>query len=69
MSRSTLFPALALCASALFSSVPASAQQMKIGVINLQRAILETGELKKRRRIFRRSTRPAKKRLKSCSVI
>ena len=47
MSRSTTFPALALCALALFSTASASAQQMKIGVINLQRAILETGELKK----------------------
>ena len=47
MSRSTMFSALALCAATFFSSASASAQQMKIGVINLQRAILETGELKK----------------------
>jgi len=47
MSRSTTIPALALCALALFSTTTVSAQQMKIGVINLQRAILETGELKK----------------------
>jgi outer membrane protein len=47
MSRSTMFSALAMCASTLFFSAPAPAQQMKIGVINLQRAILETGELKK----------------------
>jgi outer membrane protein len=42
-----MFSALAMCATSLFLSAPASAQQMKIGVINLQRAILETGELKK----------------------
>jgi outer membrane protein len=42
-----MFSALAMCATSLFFSAPASAQQMKIGVINLQRAILETGELKK----------------------
>ncbi len=46
MSRSTIYSALALCAMTLFSSASAAAQ-MKIGVINVQRAILETGELKK----------------------
>jgi len=46
MSRSTIYPALVLCAMTLFSSAPVAAQ-VKIGVINVQRAILETGELKK----------------------
>jgi outer membrane protein len=35
-----------LCAMTLFSSAPAAAQ-VKIAVINVQRAILESGELKK----------------------
>jgi outer membrane protein len=46
MSRSITYSALALCAMTLFSAAPAAAQ-MKIGVINVQRAILETAELKK----------------------
>lgn len=46
MSRSTIVSAMAFCAITLFSAAPASAQ-VKIAVINVQRAILETGELKK----------------------
>ena len=46
MSRSLLFPALAVCAAGLVSPSLASAQ-VKVGVINLQRAILETAEIKK----------------------
>jgi outer membrane protein len=46
MSRSFLLPALAMCAAALVSPSLASAQT-KVGVINLQRALLETAEIKK----------------------
>ena len=37
---------LLACAAAIFSPAPAAAQ-MKVGVINFQRAVLATGELKK----------------------
>jgi outer membrane protein len=47
MSRSfLLLPAVAVCAAALVSPPLASAQT-KVGVINLQRALLETAEIKK----------------------
>jgi|SRR5712691_618084 len=46
MSRSFLLPALAVCAAGLVSPSLASAQT-KVGVINLQRAVLETAEIKK----------------------
>lgn len=46
MSRSYLLPALAVCAAGLFSSSIATAQ-VKIGVVNFQKSILETAELKK----------------------
>ena len=44
--RSTFLPALSLCAAALLSPSVASAQT-KIGVINFQRALLGTEEMKK----------------------
>src|SRR5271154_7126392 len=44
MFRSSL--ALAVCAAALFS-VPSAMAQTKVGVVSLQKAILETAEIKK----------------------
>lgn len=44
MFRSTL--ALAVCAAGLFS-VPSANAQTKVGVVNLQKAILDTAEIKK----------------------
>jgi outer membrane protein len=46
MFRMSLFPALMVCAAGLVSSSVASAQ-VKIGVVNLQKSILETAEIKK----------------------
>ncbi|HML18137.1 MAG TPA: OmpH family outer membrane protein [Bryobacteraceae bacterium] len=46
MFRKSLFPALAVCAAGLISPVIAPAQT-KVGVVNLQKAILETAEIKK----------------------
>lgn len=46
MSRSFLLPALTVCAAGLFASSIASAQT-KIGVVNFQKAILDTAEIKK----------------------
>ena len=46
MSRSLRLPALAVCAAGLVSPSLVSAQT-KVGVINLQRALLETAEIKK----------------------
>ena len=46
MSRSFFIPALAVCAAGLFASSTASAQT-KIGVVNFQKAILDTAEIKK----------------------
>jgi outer membrane protein len=46
MFRSSILPALAVCAAGLVSSSVASAQA-KIAVIDFQRAILETAEIKK----------------------
>ena len=46
MSRSLLVPALAVCAAGLFSASIASAQA-KIGVVNFQKAILDSAEIKK----------------------
>ena len=46
MSRSLFFSALLVCASGLLSPSTASAQ-VKVGVINLQRAVLGTEEIKK----------------------
>jgi outer membrane protein len=46
MFRSSILPALAVCAAGLFSSSLASAQA-KIGVVNFQKAILDTAEIKK----------------------
>src|SRR6266446_3677108 len=46
MSRSFFLPALAASAAALVAASLASAQT-KVGVINLQRAVLETAEIKK----------------------
>lgn len=46
MFRMSLFPALMVCAAGLVSSSIASAQ-VKIGVVNLQKAIVETAEIKK----------------------
>jgi outer membrane protein len=46
MYRWFLLPALAVCAAGLVSPSLASAQT-KVGVINLQRAVLETAEIKK----------------------
>ena len=45
MLRSFFLPALAVCATGLVSS--SASAQAKIGVINLQKAILETAEIKK----------------------
>jgi len=46
MFRSSLVPALMVCAAGLVSSPLASAQT-KVGVINFQKAILDTAEIKK----------------------
>lgn len=46
MVRSFLMPALAVCAAGLFTPAVAPAQT-KVGIINLQRAILQTAEIKK----------------------
>src|SRR5882762_6483827 len=46
MFRSSLVPALMVCAAGLVSSSTAMAQA-KIGVVNFQKAILETAEIKK----------------------
>jgi outer membrane protein len=46
MFRSSILPALAVCAAGLFGSSIASAQ-VKLGVVNFQKAILETAEIKK----------------------
>jgi outer membrane protein len=46
MMRSFSLPALAVCAAGLLFSSVASAQS-KVGVINFQKALLDTGELKK----------------------
>jgi Skp family chaperone for outer membrane proteins len=46
MSRSLFFSTLAVCAAGLLSPSTASAQ-FKVGVINLQRAVLGTEEIKK----------------------
>src|SRR5215813_13528563 len=46
MSRSLLVPALAVCAAGLVTTSVASAQT-KIGVVNFQKAILDTAEIKK----------------------
>jgi outer membrane protein len=46
MFRMSMLPALAVCAAGLASSSVASAQT-KVGVINFQKAILESAEIKK----------------------
>jgi outer membrane protein len=46
MFRSSILPALAVCAIGLLSSSSASAQ-VKIGIVNFQKALLDTAELKK----------------------
>ena len=46
MFRSLIVPALAVCAAGLASTSIASAQT-KVGVVNLQKAILDTAEIKK----------------------
>ena len=46
MFRLHLLPALAVCAAGLVS-VSSAMAQTKVGVIDMQRAILETGEIKK----------------------
>lgn len=46
MFRSSILPALAVCAAVLFGSSIASAQ-VKLGVVNFQKAILDTAEIKK----------------------
>ena len=45
MFRSFLVPALAVCAAGLFASTASA--QTKIGVVNFQKAILDTAEIKK----------------------
>jgi outer membrane protein len=45
MFRSLMVPALAVCAAGLFSSTASA--QLKVGVVNLQKAILDTAEIKK----------------------
>jgi len=45
MFRSSILPALAVCAAGLFSSLASA--QTKIGVVNFQKAILDTAEIKK----------------------
>lgn len=45
MFRSLLLPALAVCAAGVFASTAAA--QVKVGVVNLQKAILDTAEIKK----------------------
>jgi outer membrane protein len=46
MLRMSMIPGLAVCAAALMFS-PAASAQTKVGVINLQRALMETAEIKK----------------------
>ena len=46
MFRSTVIPAFAIAVLALVSA-PAASAQMKVGVINFQRAMSETAEIKK----------------------
>lgn len=46
MFRSSMLPALVVCVAALVSSTTALAQA-KIGVVNFQKAILDTSEIKK----------------------
>lgn len=46
MSRMSILPALAVCAAGLVSSSVASAQA-KLGVVNFQKALLDTAEIKK----------------------
>jgi outer membrane protein len=46
MSRSSFLPALWVCAAAAICPAVASAQ-LKVGVMNMQRAILDTAEIKK----------------------
>jgi outer membrane protein len=43
---SVILPAVLACAATIFSPAPAAAQ-MKIGVVNFQRAVLATAEMKK----------------------
>ncbi len=45
MFRSLMVPALAVCATGLFSTTASA--QLKVGVVNLQKAILDTAEIKK----------------------
>lgn len=45
MFRSFILPALAVCAAGLVSSTASA--QIKVGVVNLQKAILDTAEIKK----------------------
>jgi outer membrane protein len=45
MFRSLILPAVAVCAAGLFSSTASA--QLKVGVVNLQKAILDTAEIKK----------------------
>jgi outer membrane protein len=49
MLRSAMSTALAFCALTFVSSAPAAAQ-VKVGVINLQKAVLETADIKKAQR-------------------
>ena len=46
MFRTVFLPALLACAAAVFSPSPASAQ-VKVGIVNFQRAVLGTSEMKK----------------------
>jgi outer membrane protein len=46
MTRSSFFSAIALCAASVILPAVASAQA-KVGIINLQKAVLETAEIKK----------------------
>ncbi|MDP9114827.1 MAG: OmpH family outer membrane protein [Acidobacteriota bacterium] len=46
MLRSVFLPAVLACAVAAFSPATASAQ-VKVGIVNFQRAVLETSEMKK----------------------
>ena len=46
MLRSAVLPAVLACAAAVFSPAPASAQ-IKVGIVNFQKAVLGTSEMKK----------------------
>ena len=46
MLRTVFLPALLACAAAVFAPSPASAQ-VKVGIVNFQRAVLGTSEMKK----------------------